>query len=155
MPCRSSRICSGDAFRFPTIGSGKFSWVLFSDQNRHHAGLLLDEDPHLIRIKLNPCSIRLHGALRLLAEIHQRRHQIVFLFPANGQHCLVPAVQRLYPGIGGKAGARTHLTQLLDALPYGMLRRSVLPAQRSVAPVKAGPMEVAAVLRKTCIHYVK
>ena len=116
MPCRSSRICSGDAFRFPTIGSGKFSWVLFSDQNRHHAGLLLDEDPHLIRIKLNPCSIRLHGALRLLAEIHQRRHQIVFLFPANGQHCLVPAVQRLYPGIGGKAGARTHLTQLLDAL---------------------------------------
>ena len=116
MPCRSSRICSGDAFRFPTISSGKFSWVLFSDQNRHHAGLLLDEDPHLIRIKLNPCSIRLHGALRLLAEIHQRRHQIVFLFPANGQHCLVPAVQRLYPGIGGKAGARTHLTQLLDAL---------------------------------------
>ena len=116
MPCRSSRICSGDAFRFPTISSGKFSWVLFSDQNRHHAGLLLDEDPHLIRIKLNPCSIRLHGALRLLAEIHQRRHQIVFLFPANGQHCLVPAVQRLYPGIGSKAGARTHITQLLDAL---------------------------------------
>ena len=116
MPCRSSRICSGDAFRFPTISSGKFSWVLFSDQNRHHAGLLLDEDPHLIRIKLNPCSIGLHGALRLLAEIHQRRHQIVFLFPANGQHCLVPAVQRLYPGIGSKAGARTHLTQLLDAL---------------------------------------
>ena len=90
MPCRSSRICSGDAFRFPTIGSGKFSWVLFSDQNRHHAGLLLDEDPHLIRIKLNPCSIRLHGALRLLAEIHQRRHQIVFLFPANGSTAWFP-----------------------------------------------------------------
>ena len=99
MPCRSSRICSGDAFRFPTIGSGKFSWVLFSDQNRHHAGLLLDEDPHLIRIKLNPCSIRLHGSLKFISAVirsssFSRRTASTAWFPLSSVCTLASAAKQ-------------------------------------------------------------